>query len=380
MIFLTIPISRLRKKTSSWLSRFGSVNRGWNALTCRAKKIGQSSIEDEKHNVEKDPRLNTGIAILRKPDNGAQEKTIIVLGLARSGTSMVAGALYHLGVFMGDRFNNIIYEDRVLSTLVESGMDKQVTHLIAARNETYPIWGWKRPSSLRFISNLESCFRNPFYVVVFRDILAIANRNKISMLIDVTQNMRQSVNQYSELVSFIERSQAPCMLVSYGKAVADSRAFVRELASFAGLRDKQAMESAISFIRPNSEHYVEHSRITRSTGVLERVLENNVGGWAKSAHNSERILEVQLIINHEKVQEAKADLLRSDLVEKGIHPTGYCGFNFFLPDHARLKNNDEVRVKAVDDIHELDNSPYKYRIARISDTEISRRDVDTESL
>jgi len=343
----------------------------------RKKKVEQSDIEFEKDDVEKDPRVNTGIAILREPDKDAQEKTIVVLGLARGGTSMIAGALHHLGVYMGDPFNNITYEDRVLSPLVEAGRTEQVKDLIITRNDQYPIWGWKRPSSLHFIGELERFFRNPVYVVVFRDILSIASRNKISMLTDLIQNMRQSTNQYADLVKFIERSKAPCMLVSYDKALANSKTFVRELAGFVRLRDKQAMEAAINFIEPNPEQYLEDCRITRSTGMLERVSESKVSGWVKGAHDLSlrRILEVQLIINHKEVQRAKANLLRSDLVEKGIHPTGRCGFNFVLPNHLHLKDNDEVRVKTVHDIYELKNSPYKYRIARLIDTAIGRHDV-----
>lgn len=338
------------------------LNKPWNKYASFPKK----------KNSNAGSLINTGITILREPSNNSPERTMVVLGLARSGTSMIAGALYHLGIFMGDKLGNINFEDRTLSSAIEAGNDQQVDNIIKARNKKYAVWGWKRPSSIRFIGDLENRLRNPFYVVVFRDVFSIANRNKISMLTDIVNNMKNSLSQYSKLIKFIEKSEAPCMLVSYEKAVASSEVFVNELADFAGLDDKRSIQSAIEFINPNAEKYIDHSRITKCTGVLEQILEDKVCGWVKSIHDPKRILEVRLFVNNIEIQKTKASLPRKDLIEKGVHPNGNCGFEFALSNHQRLGKGDEVRVMAIGDIHDLANSPYKYGLNNVTQLDVKQ--------
>ncbi|MDQ3797346.1 MAG: hypothetical protein M3294_07255, partial [Pseudomonadota bacterium] len=65
-----------------------------------------------------DALINLGFHELR-PSTGPVEKTVIVLGVARGGTSMVAGALSKLGVYMGDAITGVVFEDLTLSRAVE---------------------------------------------------------------------------------------------------------------------------------------------------------------------------------------------------------------------------------------------------------------------
>lgn len=47
-----------------------------------------------------DKLINKGIYILN-PSHNEEEKTIIILGIARSGTTLVAKVLHSLGIYMG---------------------------------------------------------------------------------------------------------------------------------------------------------------------------------------------------------------------------------------------------------------------------------------
>jgi hypothetical protein len=53
----------------------------------------------------------SGCRILR-PGNLEPEKTLVVLGSPRGGTSMLAGLLRELGVHMGDRIDRHNHEDQ----------------------------------------------------------------------------------------------------------------------------------------------------------------------------------------------------------------------------------------------------------------------------
>lgn len=130
-------------------------------------------------------------------------KQIIVLGPHRSGTSMIAGVLHHLGVFMGEDLviGNMpeqptgYYEDREFVALnervltmagggwanippqdaINSVADKFTEEIadLVERRSAQKVWGWKDPRTcltlplyLRFLSN-------PYIVIVQRNYEAI---------------------------------------------------------------------------------------------------------------------------------------------------------------------------------------------------------------
>lgn len=301
---------------------------------------------------------NKGVFVINQPAEPAAEKTIIVLGAARGGTSMAAGALHHLGVCMGDDVS-VVYEDLALSTAIEQGDVSAAEAVIAKRNKAYPVWGWKRPSSIKFGEKWKDRFRNPYYVVVFRDVFAIANRNRISMMASVITNMRASLAHYGAILDFLQESKAPCLLVSYEKAMGEREYFVRQLRDFVGTGDESQISAAIDFIEPHPETYLKVSRITDGVGVVDKVRTNVVSGWAMFK-KSPRAAEVALRINGEEVMAMRAKRLRKDLLDKGLHPTGQCGFMFKLPSGKELQPGDQVSVRVVGDIADLHNSPAIY--------------------
>lgn len=306
-----------------------------------------------------DTLINIGVHELRA-SNAPAEKTVIILGVARGGTSMVAGALNKLGVYMGDAINEVVFEDLTLSRAVERRDELQVRAIIDDRNKRFRVWGWKRPSSIDYISDLESEFRNPVYVVVFRDIFSIANRNRLSMSIDVVSNMRRSLGEYLKIIEFLEKSTAPCILVSYDKAITNKEGFVRHLARFVGITNEALLPAAIESIQPASAKYLNASRNSRSAGCLGRVSADIVSGWAKRHPTGTGIVEVQLLVNGCELMRTQANKLRDDVRKNGLHPTGYCGFSFSLPKQSRLQDGDEVRVRVVGDVYDLKNSPCRY--------------------
>jgi hypothetical protein len=64
-----------------------------------------------------------------------------------------------------------------------------------------------------------------------------------------------------------------------------------------------------------------------------------------------------LYVNEKKVAVVSADIFRIGLQEQGIHPTGHAGFQFDLDDGDRLQPGDVVRVRAENEINDLNNCP-----------------------
>lgn len=293
-------------------------------------------------------------------DQQLEEKTVIVIGLARSGTSIVGGALAHLGVFMGDKACAPVYEDVYLSTAIEDKDETQVEQIIEDYNAQHSIWGLKRPSVLEHLDLINEKTRNPHYIIIFRDIFSIANRNRISANSDVFASMKNSLQEYNKVIEFLSKSNAPALILAYDKALNNSETLVPTLADFCGITaSDEQVQNAIAFISPNPQEYLNASRVTRSLGAIDRVTDESVSGWARYINN-ERVAEVALMVNGEEVARTKANGYRQDLVDNNVHSTGKCAYLFTnLPDGC-IKAGAEVRVKVSDDIVELKNSPAIY--------------------
>ena len=83
------------------------------------------------------------------------------MGLARSGTSMMATILKTLGVFIGDSLTDGSLEDKEISKLMEvSSNDEALKKIISQRNNNHKIWGWKRPGAFKKIANYENLLKN----------------------------------------------------------------------------------------------------------------------------------------------------------------------------------------------------------------------------
>jgi hypothetical protein len=110
------------------------------------------------------------------------KQTVLVIGLARSGTSVVAGIIHHLGCDMGPFDNACIlypnksYEDKAMTTwanvaesrgLNEARLEKFRTY-VAERNKR-DVWGFKTGSLVPLVDKLLPYLRNPFIVWVWRN-------------------------------------------------------------------------------------------------------------------------------------------------------------------------------------------------------------------
>ena len=303
--------------------------------------------------------INTGIHFSIADKAGTQDprKNIVVCGVARSGTSLVAGALFKLGVFMGNTANPPVYEDVTFSRAMEEDDVDAARRIIADYDDKYPIWGWKRPSSVNFLDVVDGIFPNPVYVFIFKDIFSIAKRNRISMHSDLISNMRNAYRQLGKILNFIEKRNPTAMMVSYEKALMNRQHFVQSMCDFIGIQvSEDQFKAAVNFIRPNPADYLDLSRITKARGVLGKITETSVAGWARAVYN-EVPIKVELYVNDRQVAVTSADIFRKDILEKGIHPTGHVGFLFTREDDHKLKKGDVVRVRAENEINDLNNCP-----------------------
>ncbi len=178
--------------------------------------------------------------------NDAAQKTVVIVGVQRGGTSMVAGAVRELGVNLGKNLGNNHEDPLFLPKDIEA-----IRTVVAKRNAEFDVWGWKMPHTSEYLAKLAPELRNPFVIVVFRNLLAMAeSQMKRSETIFETA-FRFSLNRLIQVSSLVPELQCPMMLVNYEKAVAKPRQFVDELNEFLHLNaDPSAQERAIEMINP----------------------------------------------------------------------------------------------------------------------------------
>jgi hypothetical protein len=301
--------------------------------------------------------VNTGVHVLNDTPPPA-ERTLIVLGVARSGTTMVAGALHHLGVFvsMGGR-PNAVFEDGEIGALLDRKDYAALATMVEARNREHAVWSWKRPDAIDHLPQIENCFRSPEYIVVFRDVFAIANRNRISVRAELLPNMDDALARYSRLLRFRKDSKRRTLLVSYEKAMLDRESFVRALAQFAAVGgDEKRLRQAEAHVEQDSPVYLRQSRNWGGIGHLTVPAHNIIGGWAYVPGQPEPVM-IEIAVNGRALATLRADLPIEELKKRG-HPTGQCGFHLSLPKTWHLKDGDVVTARIAGDVADLFRSPW----------------------
>ena len=165
------------------------------------------------------------------------KRTIIVLGCARGGTSLVAGALRELGIMMGEHFDGVTHED------IDFRIDDigKLKELIAERNRNYDVWGWKYPKSIEYMADIVDCLKNPRFIAVYRNPLDIIrsnlNREPELTMADTTSIVSQS---YSKINSFVSKSKHPILCINFENSCEDPISFTRVLANFVDVQPNVA--------------------------------------------------------------------------------------------------------------------------------------------
>jgi len=300
-----------------------------------------------------DSLTNKGISIIGKPGL-ACSNTIVVVGTARGGTSMVAGSMANLGIFMGDQAVPPVFEDVRLSNCFEK-QDFDAVQIIAQEySHQHGLWGWKRPSSIEYLDDVHRALSAPHYIFIYKDIMSIAQRNAISMLTDLMPGMELALRQYSRTLEFLRKQPVHAMMVSYEKAMAEPANFVKELVQFCGVQvGEEQLCQAKAFITPNPEQYLDASRITKAQGRLGGLANGQIYGWARLLH-SKKPASVDLFMNDKKIGTVVANLPRPDLMERFNQA---CAYNFELPKGIVVNAGDVLRARVVNEVHDLENSP-----------------------
>jgi hypothetical protein len=317
------------------------------------------SVTKGYNRVDDNPLLNTGLFISRPasseaPVTGLGKPTLIVTGVARSGTSLIATWLKEIGVYMGQALDGVVNEDPLLHEVLRTQNAAGLQDIIRLRNSRHGQWGFKIPNLNAHLKLSDlALFRNPHLIVIYRDAVAVAVRNGLSEHFNVLDSMLNTTIATYGLAQFVHRANCPILLLSYEKVLARPALAIDQLMHFCGISlSASSRESLLQHVQPERAEYLESSH-RRFEGRIEGVVDDQLFGWCREVDKLEAV-PLEIHADGNLIDTVFACLFRADLADSGIGN----GCHGFYVDLTRqdLTSNAVIQVKVRDRMLELENS------------------------
>ncbi|MDI3547538.1 MAG: hypothetical protein PWR10_1190 [Halanaerobiales bacterium] len=246
------------------------------------------------------------LCLMQKKESPQSKKTVIVLGMHRCGTSMIAGVLNKLGINMGDKLlgkspSNPLghFEDedfldlneRILKAARGSWLNPPSEKEILEQKEQFQaeimtltskvntgIWGWKDPRTSLTIDLYIDYLENPYFIVCHRkaeDVAAsLQKRDPDFINIESGINLR---NLYEERINnfFSEHPGLPRLDLYYEEVINAPRKWVKEIINFLEIVvSNKDFQRAVKFILPNEEVHKISDVIYNVTEITDKISVN----------------------------------------------------------------------------------------------------------
>ena len=209
---------------------------------------------------------NSGFYITRRSPTLAEERTIIVSGIGRSGTTAAISCLYKAGLSkVSDHLADRTKDDWGIGAHFDNNDIGGLRREIVRRDQLEPVWGFKW-HMLQTWSAKVNLFRNPLVVVMFRDPVSIAVRSGAD---DNNYKKVQSVNKWMQDIALwnmqltqtiVQELSCPTLVISYEKLITLPDKIVPVLLDFCGL---PFSEEAVKTIQPSVNYYTNADPVTK---------------------------------------------------------------------------------------------------------------------
>lgn len=200
-------------------------------------------------------RTSTAFTLfLEKRCRPEDPKTIICFGTPRGGTSMVAGAIAGIGVFMGHDLP-VNVEDPMFNPDVDSSIDfeefcNRLLERISDRNNSFHDWGWKFPVAIRYLERIFPLLRNPHFVIVKRDPVPAVLRHNPADNIGKINETRRRLRLELDNINLAATLAPPTLVVSYERASNQPKEFIENLAEFLQVSVPDNIKPILEFMKP----------------------------------------------------------------------------------------------------------------------------------
>jgi len=295
----------------------------------------------------------------------SEDKTILIIGQARAGTTMVASLLNEIGIHIGKNYGPV-HEDNDLGKhvgqLLNGSVSGDFLEEINKRNHSYPKWAWKRPDMYLYLDKLLPMLRNPQVVCILRDIVSVSRRNEISLDQEpdssdgISKKLIGTLEEQRKLLQAVEICNVPALLLSYEKIITKPKNFIVDFLDFLGEGKSEASTSKLlSIISPNhagyslrarANEYVSENGHACIIGVFDGILHGMASHGCK--------------IDKEQFVELRIDGV---LVERDVVGCTSSGESLRFKIDLRkdlIKKSHQVSLYALQQNASFENSPYMW--------------------
>ncbi len=186
-------------------------------------------------------------------------KQFIVLGTPRGGTSLVAGTLIGMGVYMGT-FHSNQYEDEQFKQLCAKGASrKDFKEYFEYNDNKFYAWGCKLPNSIYFFRRFYKCLTNPHFIIIYRDPdlnakSALKHDNRApGKLPSVLNHVKRHNKLIERAQKRTERAELPLLVLNLEDCQEDLQLFTNRMKEFAGLPEAPEPNNTLlhGFLQPD---------------------------------------------------------------------------------------------------------------------------------
>jgi hypothetical protein len=111
---------------------------------------------------------------------------------------------------MGNIITRQTAEDKEFQVIIKNNQWDLFDNLCRQRDSQYSRWGFKCPALRGGIDKAEPIMRNPRGIIIFRDILAISQRNKLSVNSEFSiDSLNQTVKNYHKMLEKVKMLSCP---------------------------------------------------------------------------------------------------------------------------------------------------------------------------
>ena len=164
-----------------------------------------------------------------------RDKTFIITGNFRGGTTAVAQIFDRLGITMGEKMDpNGNFEDlEFQQLLIQESVDMdKVALLVETRNNQYSIWGFKFPGAHIHMPEIINSFRNPHVIFVFRDPYAVADSEQRRAGRPLYEMMERTVSYNLHMTKLLQQLECPVLPISFEHLLLKTETVVDDLLDF----------------------------------------------------------------------------------------------------------------------------------------------------
>ena len=291
---------------------------------------------------------------VHEPQAAEIQRTIVVLGAARGGTSMIAGTLRVLGVPMGTNLNSS-HENRAFRTAL-FGKNRLIDYyllpvrfytrylpLLKNYNRTENVWGIKDPCLNPVLAWLAAYWRNPIYILVLRNPISTAESQSHHFKRPFTTLLARVLKQQQQLYQFAMSSKRPLLVISYEMALQYKTAVLDDLIAYCGLTvNSETYQAALAFMNDQKGYQWLVDAKANLLGFVEKVTPQEISGWGFNPQTTEPVT-FALMYKKNEIARVQATGERPDVLNTPSFARLSCGFVFDV-SHLTITSLNAIEV------------------------------------